>query len=307
MMNTLDNTNHSFQYTARLGAFFVLIFKNFFLSILTLGIYIPWAIVDIRKFSMEHIEIFEEKFSYTGKAKDIVKGFLITVLFLIVWSLLLGIALKHFGMTMNENGKPQISPTYPFVVIPFYIVLIFYFIIAIFFGLEYDAKHTHYRDNTFSFLFNKGAVILKIVSGIILTVITFGIYSPWFAVSLRKYVFGNLSYGENITFGYVGKGLSLFFIHLTSTLFTILTFGIYAYRYQANLINFHNKNLRLYKDGEEVPFSSNIKGIDVFAMQFVNSLILIFTLGLGFPIIIYRNQKFLINSLNIHSDSSILD
>jgi len=313
-MSIQQNSNKTtFKYRADFKNYLLLVLKNVLFSLLSLCFYAPWAIVKAKKFNMKNIEIFGERFRYTGKGIDILKGILIAIPIYFAFIVLSALSARPMQIALNHNilqsdiilGVLMISLSVIFMVI-LYLSLIVLIALAIHSSISYEAKNIYYKDMSFSLVSSHTKFARKILAGFILTFMSLGIYSSWFIVNIRKYIFGNLKYGE-LSFRYDGKGSKLFVLHLVGTCLSIVTLGVYAFKFQANLINDFNNNLKLYKNDSEVSFSSHVTGKEVFMLTIVNILILVGTLGLGFPYVLFRNNKFMINSLSIDCDASFIE
>ena len=82
-----------FAYDGRLGELYVLFIKNLLLTILTLGIYRFWAKTRVRRYLWSHTSLFGDRFEYTGTGKELFLGFLIAlVLFVVVVAILGGLS-----------------------------------------------------------------------------------------------------------------------------------------------------------------------------------------------------------------------
>ncbi|ENC3161866.1 DUF898 family protein [Escherichia albertii] len=82
-----DNSRHSFVFTGKGGEYFLICLVNFLLTIITLGIYGPWALVKCRRYIYQHVTLKGQSFSYkdTGGAIFISFLFLMVVYFLSVF------------------------------------------------------------------------------------------------------------------------------------------------------------------------------------------------------------------------------
>ncbi len=60
----------------KLGEMFRIHLKNYFLTIITLGIYRFWAKTNMRRYLWSHVEFQGSRFEYTGTAKELFLGFL---------------------------------------------------------------------------------------------------------------------------------------------------------------------------------------------------------------------------------------
>lgn len=61
-----DNSRHSFVFTGKGGEYFLICLVNFLLTIITLGIYGPWALIKCRRYIYQHVTLKGQPFSYKG-------------------------------------------------------------------------------------------------------------------------------------------------------------------------------------------------------------------------------------------------
>ncbi len=61
-----DNSRHSFVFTGKGGEYFLICLVNFLLTIITLGIYGPWALVKCHRYIYQHVTLKGQSFSYKG-------------------------------------------------------------------------------------------------------------------------------------------------------------------------------------------------------------------------------------------------
>lgn len=89
-----DNSRHTFVFTGKGGEYFLICLVNFLLTIITLGIYGPWALVKCRRYIYQHVTLNGQPFSYKGTGGAIfVSMFLIMVVYLLSISCFSG---QHF-------------------------------------------------------------------------------------------------------------------------------------------------------------------------------------------------------------------
>lgn len=91
-----DNSRHSFVFTGKGGEYFLICLVNFLLTIITLGIYGPWALVKCHRYIYQHVTLKGQSFSYkgTGGAIFISFLFLMVVYFLSVFCF----SSQHFAL-----------------------------------------------------------------------------------------------------------------------------------------------------------------------------------------------------------------
>lgn len=140
---------------------------------------------------------------------------------------------------------------------------------------------------------------MEYFKGYLLTIMTFGIYSSWFTVNIRNYVFSHIRFG-NAEFYYEGDGADYLLIHIKGIVLTILTLGIYSFWYAKDLYNFYVNNLVIHQnDYYRYHFSSTATPKGMFFLFGGNLLITVFSLGLATPWATIRTVKYFLENATI--------
>src|SRR5690606_40710422 len=89
--------------------------------------------------------------------------------------------------------------------------------------------------------------------GLILTVITLYIYTPWFICKLNKAIYSRTAIHENEqrvgNFDFEGTGGELFVTFLVGALLTVITLYIYLPWFQVKIMSFIAENTRVHYQG----------------------------------------------------------
>ena len=72
--------NGQFKYEGKGGEFFSLLLRNILLTVITLGIYGAWAMVDIRKYICDKLTLDGKKFAFTAKGGEVFSLLLVQIL-----------------------------------------------------------------------------------------------------------------------------------------------------------------------------------------------------------------------------------
>lgn len=75
-----DDAKTVLVYDGRLAELCGIFFGNLILTIITFGIYRPWAITRMRRYLWSHMRFEGTPFLYTGKGKEILQGYVLAVL-----------------------------------------------------------------------------------------------------------------------------------------------------------------------------------------------------------------------------------
>jgi uncharacterized membrane protein YjgN (DUF898 family) len=231
------------------------------------------------------------RFVFHGTGKEMFKGFIKAVgIFLVLYILLIITTIKKDPLLMVIG----------FTV--FYVGILLLLPLAIHGSYRYRLSRTSWRSIHFGYRGKLKEFFILYISEFLLTLITLGIYGAWFQVNVKKYIYGNMRFG-NIEFKFTGSGIDLFVIRLKGIVLIILTLGIYSFWYMKDLFAFEINNLKATQNGKEINLRSTLSGGQVFQMIFVNYLIIIFTLGIGTGIAINRAMQTSLE--NIEFDSEI--
>lgn len=93
-MNINNEQNHSIKYDGTYGELFKLWFKSLLLMICTLGIYVFWAYVNIKKYVYQHTSINNYFFDFHAKGKQYFIGFLAAIGVLVFFLVIVALSIK---------------------------------------------------------------------------------------------------------------------------------------------------------------------------------------------------------------------
>lgn len=288
MENTLESrSTHKLEFKGNGKDFFGVVIVNWFLTIITLGIYYPWAKAKQLQFLYGATSLKGDSFSFHGTGKEMFKGFIKAIfIFLVLYGLLFLFLYLKFplvGLLLFYLGFLAILP------------------LAIHGSYRYRMSRTSWRGIRFGYRGEKKELATNFFKWIFLTVITFGIYGSWMSINLRKYLLGNVRFG-NIEFDYDGDGGDYFVLNLKGYFLTIFTLGIYLFWWQKDLFEYYIDNLSLNKDGKEIALNSTVTGGGFFKLGIVNLLIIIFTLGLGYAWVVTRTLQYIFNNIELEGN-----
>ena len=267
---------------------------NAILNILTLGLYYPWAKERNLKYLYSKNTFEETPFVFSGTGNEMFKGFIKAFI------ILLAIYGAFLYFYLND------SPGWAFLIL--YGGIIGLMPLAIHGSYKYRMAKTSWKGIRFGYSGDRGQLMGLFFKGLVLTILTFGIYSAWFTINLRRYVLSNVRVG-NARFVYTGNGGDYFWLNIKGYFLTLLTFGIYMFWWLKNQFEFFVNNLRLEQDEDAVFFTSKATGGGFAALMIVNLLILIFTFGLGYAWVVTRTAEFVVNNIEAkgyYSSESLL-
>ena len=290
----LDGSNRklSFQFTGEGSGMFKVILLNILFTILTLGIYYPWAKANFRRYKFSHIALDGIPMQYHGTGKEMLKGFLLLV------AIFIGI------QTLSVLVETSIAYSAVFRILLLVSIGLIYLAIpfVIHSSNRYHFSRLSWRNIRFGYDGNLKEFTKLCYKGFFLTVCTLGIYSAWFHVDVLRYLYGHRKYG-NLTFNFEGKGNDYFVINLKGYLLSLVTLGIYIPFWMKELITYHIENLELLDEkGERVmDFEPQIPTGAYIRLLLSNYFLLCITLGIATPWIIVRTHRFYISCIKVSS------
>lgn len=289
----MENTNtqqHKLIFHGEGSKLFGIMIVNAILTVLTLGLYYPWAKVAKLHYLYHEAEFSGSRFEFHGKGREVFKGFIKAILIFIV----------AYGLLLSA---PYVGSTVLTIVffLSAYAIFAFLIPIAIHGAARYRLSRTSWRGIHFGYRGNRKELMNIFIKGVLLTIITFGIYSFWLSIQIRKYVIGHIRFGS-ISFSYKGEGGEFFWLNFKGYLLSVFTFGIYFAWYFKDLTNYYINNIRLHQEESTIKLRSSITGGAYFSLFFVNFIIVIFTLGLGTPWAIVRTMRFVANNITVEGN-----
>lgn len=156
--------------------------------------------------------------------KNYFKFTLDPIRFLLFWLLFIFLYVIPYIGIMNrfESENPSTSKSFVYLGILFFLILI---VISIYyFFIKLYIESIGYKDQNIKFQGNFGTFIGKVLLGYFLSIITLGIYSPWFMKDLTKFFMENSSYDSN-KFKFKGDGFTLFLIITFCMIVPMILFG----------------------------------------------------------------------------------
>lgn len=286
-MESENTKQYNFSFRGKGGEFFGVVVVNWLLTIVTLGLYYPWAKERTLKYLYSNTYLENDNFQFTGTGKEMFVGFV--KVFAIVIALYLGIFF---------SAKAQNTVLMVVFLIAFYVFLLGIVPFAIHGFYKYRMSRTNWRGVRFGYRGDRGTLIKLYFKELFLTFITLGIYSFWMTTNLRNYTLSNIKFG-NADFKYKAKGIDYFILNLKGILLTYVTLGIYSFWFQRDIIRFYFDHLTLNNGKDRVKFQSKLTAGEIVELTLINMLILIFTLGLGYAFVEVRTLTKLFSKLEM--------
>lgn len=277
----------SFKFTGSGSEYFGIEIVNWILTAVTLGMYYPWAKANRLKYLYGNTYLDSTPFVFHGTGKEMFKGF--------IKALLIIGAIYGFIIYAAISEEPTLATISSIV---FYIAMLTLTPIAIHGSLRYRLSRSSWKSIHFGYRGELGDLFKVFIKGALLMIVTLGFYTAWFEVDLRKYITKNIRFG-NVEFKFEGEGSTLFFIYLKAYFLIPLTLGIYFFWFSKELYNFLISNTYLVHNGKKVKFDTTISGSEFLSLMFINTLIVLFTAGLGAPFATIRTMMFFSRNIQI--------
>jgi len=294
------------SYDGKTSGLYKLYLLDFFMRIITIGIYSFWGKTRLRKYIWAHHSLAGDRFEYLGTGGELFKGFL---------KVLPILAILFVPIIMAEF--------YPILGL-FYIPLIYCFGIAMYGAIRYRYSRTSWKGIR-GYLDGSTIKYANLAFGrMLLNIITLGFAIPSSDIAKHKYIMDNSYFGtEKAEFNGTAKILfgayikSMLMVGVLSALIIggifmaattagslgqeaiaiFITIGIIALAlvfpiarsiYAAALMREKMRGLKI----GHVKFMCTVTAGDLIKHRLANTLILMITLGLGFPYIVQRNIRF---------------
>ncbi len=272
-----------FDFTGEGPELLMLYVKTFFLTLVTLGIYSFWGRTEIRKFYWRNTKFAGHAFEYHGTGMELFIGWLkVAGVFLVYVAL---VTLLMVSMGQKESAWLLILIYLPgLILVP----------LAIHGAVRYRASRTTWQGRRFVYAGKLEEMIRIVALGLILSVVTLSLYTPFFLVQLRKYIFENLWYGGQ-KFSFTGEGGDLLWPYVKFLLLFFPTLTLYRFWFQAKQDNYCWEKTSF----AGAPFRSTINGGTLLLYTFGLGLAAIFTLGIAVPFVMCAQTKYVFSNLQM--------
>jgi uncharacterized membrane protein YjgN (DUF898 family) len=297
----MAETRNVLTFHGKGSALFGRYLVNVLLSLVTLGIYSFWGKVKILQYQYEQTQLGGSPFRFLGTGGQLFVGYLKFLGVMLLTMVLPMVILFAVVFTSAMNGETETGAVLvPLLVFYAYLLLLVAVLIPIavkgFF--RYRLRVSSWRGITGTYRGLNKELIPMYLGGLLLTLVTLGIYGAWFQVKITKYVYSKISYG-NLAVEFTGKGRDLFFIGLKGGLLMIITLGIYWFWYARNVYRWTAANTVIVQGETKAALSTPITAGALFKFWVPNLLLLVVTLGLAFPWFTVNSMKFFFANLTL--------
>lgn len=267
---------HAFAFTGSGVAFFALVAKNMLLTLLTLGIFLPWAKTERRKYLWQNIEIAGHRLRYHGTGKELLVGYAKVVVAYLVFIGVSATAIKVLGPTLGFVVQVGLGIAV-LALVPF----------AIWGSRRYLLSRTSYRGVRFGLERDAKPFAKLFFGGYLLTLLTLGIYAPIWMNRMHRMQLEATSIGTR-AFVYRGADRVVFRMAIKYFLLSFVTFGLSLFWYQAALARYQIENTWL--DGAHGKLE--LEGGELFSLFLLQLFATTLSLGLAFPWVATYTMRF---------------
>ena len=245
-----------FKFSGTGGGLLVKFIVGMLLSMITLGIYLPWFAVNLAKYIYEHTTIVtpqgEVRLQFRGTGGKLfvamIVGYLLCLITLGIYSpWFITNLLKYF--TENSSATSPGGQGY---------------------ALEYNGTG--------------GGLFVTFLVGYLLSIITLGIYVPWFMCKVSRFVLDNTSIMQGSaqagTLAFTGAGGDLFVTFIVGYLLSIITLGIYSFWFAVKLMQFYAGSTEVTLAGVTWVGDFDGTGGNFLVINLVGYLLTLITVGI---------------------------
>ena len=242
---------------------------NMLLSIVTLGLYYPWAKAATLRYTYANTQLDNSAFQFHGTGKEIFMGFIKAI------GIIIGLYAVLIGLSFVSSTVLKVTG---FLAV--YALLLALIPIAIHGALRYRMSRTSWRGIHFGYRGDRNELVKMYFTQGLLTIVTLGIYSFWMIQNINRYTIGHIRFGS-AKMRYMGDGGDYFWLFIKGYFLTIITLGIYGFWWGRDLFAYFVDNLAIENEGQTYEFQSSMTVGTYAGLVIGNILLIVFTLGLG--------------------------
>ncbi len=280
-----STATHNFEYSGDGVEMALLFLKNLLLTIVTIGLYRPWARTNLRRYVWGHVSFLGDRASYTGTGLELFKG----------WAKLIGLLIAAFlTIGLITRIVPFSAVLLPFVT-PFAYIAVF--ALATYAGLRYRLSRTKWREIKFGVDKNKESTnefFRLYFLGAFLSVVTFGIYYPWFKNSERTFLTNRSRLG-NAYFSFNGISGEYAALCFKGIFLSFITLGFYLPWFIRSLVEFRLNHTKF----QSSRFLFTLKGSDLLIYGICAYFGTVLSFGLATPWIYNWGLRLFVTNIKI--------
>jgi uncharacterized membrane protein YjgN (DUF898 family) len=200
-----NQARHQFSFSGSASEYFSIWIVNLALTVITLGLYSPWAKVRRERYLMSHTELAGTQFEYTADPWKIFKGRLLLL-----------------ATLMGLSASRALPGWLILVAIPL-VVLIWSWILVS--ANRFRARYTSYRNLSFNFAGTVKGAFMRCVLPKGAAFMTLGLLAPWAKCVAKRFTLNNLRYGLT-SFRSHGTSAQLYRVYVVGLILFILGVAI---------------------------------------------------------------------------------
>ena len=289
--------NHDFEFTGKAGEFFRIWIVNILLTIVTLGIYSAWAKVRTNRYFYSSTRVAGSTFSYLANPVTILKGRLIGLAFMLMFSLS-----AQFNPLLYAGLGLLFMIAMPWVLSK---------------ALAFSARMSAWRNVRFSFDGSYWGMLVHFILLPVVIALTMGLALPWVIKRQKHYLASHYRFGEErfepsfTTWDFYKLYLAAFGILCLAGLAVLIPVaGLFLapllYMVAAAFVMAGQTNLVYGKSLlAGFRFESNQKALPLTLLYLTNLIAIVFTLGLATPWAMIRLARYRASCMVLVADESL--
>lgn len=288
--NTSLQQNYRLEFLGKGSEYFSIVIVNWLLTLVTLGLYYPWARAKKLRYIYGNVSLNNERFHFSGTGKEMFIGFIKLMVF--------------YAIILGAFYYLYLQSSLLIAIIILYVGLLGIIPLAIHGAFRYRMSRTTYRGIRFGYRGEREKLVKYFFKWLILTAFTLGIYVFWMEMNLRRYIYGNIRYGD-VEFDNESEGFEYFILNLKGYLLTILTLGIYSFWWYRDIFNYFVNTMSMRRGEQKIRCHSTATGIGFLRLLVGNFFIIVFTLGLGKAWADVRLYKFILDNIKLEGNINL--
>lgn len=247
-------------------SFFLLLLKNLILTLVTFGIYTPWARTERRRYIWSNLEIHGQRLQYVGTGAELFFGY-VRVLGIYVLALFIGFLAGTLPKFLQLTINLAVTVVF-FILIPY----------AIYWSRAYLLSRTRWRGIRLGLVGSAKPYAQTFLITYLISLVTLGLYVPVMIHRLRVILTKNSRLGS-APFSYDGKPGEFWWLCIKGVMLTILTLGIYYPWFQVRLQRYRLTHTLI----GQARGTFTLRGLTMLWLFMLNIVGTTLTLGVAFP------------------------
>jgi uncharacterized membrane protein YjgN (DUF898 family) len=166
-----------------------LLSANYFLTLVTIGIYRFWAATRLRRYLWSNIRIGGDGLEYTGTGRELFLGFLVAL------AVLAPLSIAYIVIYRLSLGNPALAGSIQGI---YFLALFIFLQVALFRSRRYRLSRTTWRGIYAGQTGSTWHYLGLFLGYGLLTVVTLGLALPWMQVALARYKLNNTTFGNRM-------------------------------------------------------------------------------------------------------------